>query len=294
MTSKKESAKRLAIYLLIVFAASMLLIVFNKLLYHSDTAFYIFSTVFCWSPALACVITRAVTKEGFRDMKLHFNLKGNFKWYLLSLALPLVFVPIMELVPLVLNGHSEWLSAMTFSNIISGILMMSASACVGCVGLLGEELGWRGYMNQKMEPLFGTFGTCLIGGIVWGLWHFPIDIASYLNGYGTRSYMIETGFTRMLLLICLGVILMWVTKRTNSVFPAVVLHYTYNSTLAILDNMLEMGGMPQDFDPLAATDIISVVFRYLPLFVLAVIFMILLLHDRKSENSDGSIRCDAQ
>ena len=90
MTTKKECAKQLGIYLLIVFAFMMFFVLCIKPMNASNTAFYIIYMIFSFSPAIASLITRAVTKEGFRDMKLHLNLSGNFKWYLLAFGLPLI------------------------------------------------------------------------------------------------------------------------------------------------------------------------------------------------------------
>ena len=90
MTAKKENAKRLGIYLLIVFAFMLFYILCAKLMHHSNTVYYIIYMIFSFSPAIASLITRAVTKEGFRDMKLHLNLIGNLKWYLLAFVLPLI------------------------------------------------------------------------------------------------------------------------------------------------------------------------------------------------------------
>jgi hypothetical protein len=69
--------------------------------------------IFSFSPAIASLITRAVTKEGFRDMKLHLNLSGNFKWYLLAFGLPLICFSAKFLLPVIISGHSDWLSGFT-------------------------------------------------------------------------------------------------------------------------------------------------------------------------------------
>ena len=174
MTAKKENANRLAIYLLIVSLFVLLLFVCRKLMNESNTAFFIiYYCLFSFSPAIASLITRIITKEGFRDMKLHLNLSGNLKWYLLAFVLPLIFFSARILLPIIVSGHSDWLSGFKFQNMLASMFMLAALTAVQSIGLLGEELGWRGYMNQKMEPLFGTVGACLFGGIVWSLWHLP-------------------------------------------------------------------------------------------------------------------------
>lgn len=57
MTTKKENAKRLSIYLLIVFAFSMLLIILRKPSSSSETFYFFIAELFCASPAIASLIT---------------------------------------------------------------------------------------------------------------------------------------------------------------------------------------------------------------------------------------------
>ena len=70
MTNKKENLRRLGLYLLIAFALSLLLIVFRKPMETSARVSFVIVQLFSFSPAIACLITMAVTKEGFGDMKL--------------------------------------------------------------------------------------------------------------------------------------------------------------------------------------------------------------------------------
>ena len=273
MTTKKENAKRLGIYLLTVFAFMLIFVLCIKPMNASNTVFYIIYMIFSFSPAIASLITRAVTKEGFRDMKLHLNLSGNFKWYMLAFGLPLIFFSARILLPIIVSGHSGWLSGFTFQNVLASVFMLAALTVVQSIGLLGEELGWRGYMNQKMEPLFGTVGTCLVGGIVWGLWHLPMDIAG-CDGAISDAFAMCGG--RMIQLTLFGVFLMWLTKKTDSIFPAVIGHYMFNESQGALGGLLSQGDIPENAD----LGVIADVFEYLPMIVVAAVFMIMLFHDK--------------
>ena len=272
MTNKKENIKRLGLYLLIAFALSLLLIVFRKPMETSARVSFIITQLFSFSPAIACLITRAVTKEGFGDMKLHFNFHGNFRWYLLAFAVPLMCFSASQLLPVIMSGYGSRLSGFTADNVLSVIFILMGQSAVVSAGLLGEELGWRGYMNRKLEPLVGTLGTCLIGGIIWGLWHFPIDISNYLGGYGSFSFSMKLAFGRLVLLTCFGVFLMWLTKKTDSVFPAVVAHFMFNASQNAIMELFMQSDIPEDTDLGKLAD----VFQYVPMAVLAVIFMLLL------------------
>lgn len=273
MTTKKECAKRLGIYLLIVFAFMLLFILCIKPMNASNTVFYIIYMIFSFSPAIASLIARAVTKEGFRDMKLHLKLSGNFKWYLLAFGLPLICFSAKVLLPVILSGHVEWLGGFSVLNVLSSILTLAEMSAIMSIGLIGEELGWRGYMNQKMEPLLGTVGTCIVGGIVWGLWHLPMDIAGCGGIFPDALFMCGG---RMIQLTLFGVFLMWLTKKTDSVFPAVIGHYMFNESQGSLADFLYQGNIPENADLGAVTD----VFEYLPMIVVTAVFMIILMRDK--------------
>lgn len=279
MTNKNENIKRLGIYLLIVFALSLLLIIFRKPMESSARVSFVIVQLFSFSPAIACLITRAVTKEGFGDLKLHFNFRGNFRWYLLAFALPLVCFSASQLLPVIMSGYGSRLSGFTADNVQSVLFILMGQSAVVSAGLLGEELGWRGYMNQKLEPLVGTVGTCLIGGIIWGLWHFPIDLANYFGGGGSLSFSMESAFSRLAMLTCFGVFLMWLTKKTGSVFPAVVAHFMFNQSQNALMSLFMESDIPEDADAGKLAD----VFGYVPMALVAVVFMYLLLRMKKTK-----------
>ncbi len=272
MNTKQVNVKRLGIYLLTVFVFILGFMLCTIPMNASNTMFCILYMLFSFSPAIASLIARAVTKEGFRDMKLHLHLSGNFRWYLLAFALPLICFSVKFLLPVILSGHADWLGAFTAQNVLASVFTLAAMSAVMSIGLIGEELGWRGYMNQKMEPLLGTVGTCIAGGIVWGLWHLPMDIA----GCDAMSDVFAMCGGRMIQLTLFGVFLMWLTQKTDSVFPAVIGHYMFNESQGALAALLYQGNIPEDAD----LGVIADVFSYLPLLLLAVVFMGLLLREK--------------
>ena len=80
----------------------------------------------------------------------------------------------------------------------------------------------------------------------------------------------------MIQLTLFGVFLMWLTKKTGSVFPAVIGHYMFNESQGALANLLYQGDIPQNAD----LGVIADVFEYLPMIVVAAFFMITLCHDK--------------
>ncbi|MDQ9788657.1 CPBP family intramembrane glutamic endopeptidase, partial [Acinetobacter baumannii] len=43
----------------------------------------------------------------------------------------------------------------------------------------GEEYGWRYYLQPLLQKKFGLKGGVIVLGVVWGLWHLPVDFFYY-------------------------------------------------------------------------------------------------------------------
>lgn len=169
MTNKKLAAKRLGIFLLLAFALSWIpAILFNQLFgYHEWFETNKLPVLFWfvgYGPALANVITRTLTREGWQDSMLHLRLKGNLKYYLLAVVLvSLMSIP-QGILATLIYGNGDWSDLgtyFTWQEFISSLLLILTTSPLIAFNTFGEEFGWRGYMNQKMEPLLGTAGTVM-------------------------------------------------------------------------------------------------------------------------------------
>jgi len=58
-------------------------------------------------------------------------------------------------------------------------------------GGLGEELGWRGFLQSALERRRGVIGASLSVGVIWGLWHAPVFL---LPTAGRTGGVLPLGF----------------------------------------------------------------------------------------------------
>lgn len=94
---------------------------------------------------------------------------------------------------------------------------------------LGEEIGWRGYLQNKMIKEFGLIPGLIFLGLMWGYWHLPI----ILMGYNFPEYPILGGFVLMpLMTIGFSAVFAWLTLRAKSIWPAVLAHGAINTLLS--------------------------------------------------------------
>jgi membrane protease YdiL (CAAX protease family) len=92
--------------------------------------------------------------------------------------------------------------------------------------VLGEEIGWRGFLVPELAKEHGFIPTALISGIIWALWHYPILL------FG--DYRPPTPVWFYLPVITVNVTLAnflwsWMRLRSGSIWPCVILHAAHNT-----------------------------------------------------------------
>lgn len=102
---------------------------------------------------------------------------------------------------------------------------------LGPGGLL-EELGWRGFMFPLLvERLKSPLMACVVLGILWGLWHFPREIPSLVQGDWSRiKGGSPLGFVLDQIQFCIGTVIASIViayvffKTGGSVWAAILVH----------------------------------------------------------------------
>jgi len=98
---------------------------------------------------------------------------------------------------------------------------------------LGEEVGWRGFMNPRLRALFGRPGL-LLGGLIWALWHLPLILAGH--NYPHHPWL---GLAVWIpICICLNILLDGVRRTSRSIFPCALSHGIINQLAMLIAAML--------------------------------------------------------
>lgn len=288
MTNKKLEAKRLGIFLFFALALSWIpAIIFNKLFGYYNWFETNKMPVLFWfvgyGPALANIITRKLTCEGWHDSMLHLRLKGNLKYYLIAVLLVSVMSIPQGVVTTLVYGNGDWSDLgkyFTWQEFVGTLLLVLTTAPLVAFNTFGEEFGWRGYMNQKMEPLIGTTGTVVVGGIIWGVWHLPLTVEGHNFGTDYAGYPYLGIIAMCVLCMFLGMVLMWLTKKTGSVYPAAIFHAMVNNGGSITSQLLT-SGIEDSFIPTIPQQLVISI----PTYAVCFVFLILMLMDNKKQKA---------
>lgn len=248
-------------------------------------AHILMATTYMFSPAIAHLITRLVTREGWQGTWLQFNVRQRWPyWALAWFGTPLLvavggllyfvffpqhFDPSLQAFSEMLAQNSQGAEEITLSSgTIAAIQIFQAillSPILNLVPVFGEEFGWRAYLQPKLLPL-GERKTYLLMGVIWGVWHAPVIAMGYNYGYGYPGAPWAGVLMFIWVAFVLGTFFGWVTLRAKSVWPAVIGHAVLNGTASAV--FLFTTGEPNPLiGPLMAGFIGSLGFTFMSIWI---------------------------
>lgn len=197
-------------------------------------------------PALSVVITRLITKEGFKDFGLKPYFNGNIRYYLMAWFGPPLLIFLGALIYfLIFPSHfdpsmsnmaaqhkdvtAQMLAGILIAQLLIGLLV---GPVLNIITTLGEEIGWRGYLLPKLMEMVSVRQAILISGVIWGLWHAPAIAMGHNYGLGYPFY--PWGGILAMVVFCFfaGSFLSYLTIKTKSVLPAAIGHGAMNGFAA--------------------------------------------------------------
>ena len=121
------------------------------------------------------------------------------------------------------------------ATVVAAALVATIGVIRACSSALGEEIGWRGFLVPALAERMPFWGVALVSGLIWFAWHIPSILLTDYNAGAPIAFT----------LTCFGIgtvamsgIAAWLSLRSNSLWPAVLLHASHNSwTQALLDRM---------------------------------------------------------
>lgn len=145
------------------------------------------------------------------------------KWIAFALVMPLAVMAVATLLrvlsatePIVANDWRVPTAATGFFSLLATRFFAG--------GGLGEELGWRGFMQPQLMGCMSPLRTSLLIGAFHALWHLP--------AFGP-SVLLLAGFT-----IAMAITATWMYERcAGNLFPIALLHATGNASIAWVERL---------------------------------------------------------
>ena len=175
----------------------------------------VFPLLGLFGPCVAAIIVLYLSRgcAGLAQLGNKFQLsRALVAWCILGALLPLVLI-----VPLWLL-HVWWWGAIGFK--LSALSLMSL---VVAVLIIGEEVGWRGFLLPYLLQRYSPLNSSVIVGLVWAIWHLPNFLLSNYPHYGLpfSAFVVMT--------LAFSVLFTWLYLNTGgSLVIAVIFHAALN------------------------------------------------------------------
>jgi membrane protease YdiL (CAAX protease family) len=221
LLKQKASQTPFGTFLAVLAAYSALVVIANYAVFGAD--FPVLASVpYAWGPMISAGATVWIRDESIRDWLGQLGrLRGGVHWYIGGLAIVLIGTDFETIVASLIGvdvvvqaGSSVPLTEYLFYFAVT--LFLAGSI---------EELGWRGFLQPRLQRRFRAVTASVAIGIVWALWHVPMMLAGAGTFAGFPQYILMT--------VALSVVLGWLYNNTDGALPVVMVTHAASNMATI-------------------------------------------------------------
>ena len=282
--------KKLSKYLLWAFGVAWVFQIIACVLYRKGNSmgYSVLLAVSMFVPLLAAVLSGSEIRSiGWKP-----HIKGNLRWIFIAwfvpailgavgaalyfLLVPNAFDTTFAYVRTLLGNEglsqleSNGLSGQTYA-IISAVSAITYAPFVNMLFAVGEEAGWRGTMYPILKDRFGIIRGRLLGGAIWGVWHWPIMLlAGYEYGTTYWGAPVTGPLLFCIITITMGILFDFLYGKTSCIWVPALCHGAINAFAGVPTLFLN----PAYADKLLLGPLIIGVISGLPLMLTAFILSI--------------------
>ncbi|MBU3093041.1 CPBP family intramembrane metalloprotease [Clostridium sp. CM028] len=161
-----------------------------------------------------------------RFEKISMVFKKNFKTVILLGLLYIVLKLIIVMFGGLVDGNLSEILKKTMMRIALLTIIVPIGVVSSFIIFFGEELGWREYLQPKLQVLFGKKLGVIILGFIWGIWHLPLCFMLY-----SPSTPIYCVISHIFYCILLGIFLGFVYMKTRNIWSVIIIHLINNSMI---------------------------------------------------------------
>ena len=217
-------------------------------------AFQVIMIVCMFMPLLAAVLARVP----LRDLGWKPRLRQNWRWLLAAWLAPVLLMVLGAALyylvfpsrfdpsgktllaqleaagPEALAQYQAQAMPVSFFLLIQALAALTYAPFLNIFPSLGEEIGWRGVMLPRLKERFGRRKGLLLGGVVWGAWHWPVMLlAGYEYGLSYWGFPVLGMLVFCLFTTALGIFLDLLYEKTGSIWYPALGHGAVNAAAGI-------------------------------------------------------------
>lgn len=258
MTAKEKQG--FGLYFLFAFGMAWLLQVYASLLLLRDgnaAAYQLLLVVSMFCPLVSVLLVQKFWLHQPTGISWRPRLKGNGRYLLAAWFGPAVFTVLAAVLyfaafPHRLDLSGSWLATayggemdaqtlrreLGVSNLSymleTGLFAVTLAPVINMFAALGEEAGWRGYMMPHLKKQLGLLNGRLLGGVIWGVWHWPLMLlVGYEYGTNYLGAPVLGLFVWCIVCFALNTLLDWLYEKTGCIWVPSIAHGAFNAVAAL-------------------------------------------------------------
>ena len=258
MTAKEKQG--FGLYFLLAFGMAWLLQVYASLLLLRDgnaAAYQLLLAVSMFCPLVSVLLVQKFWLHQPTGISWRPRLKGNGRYLLAAWFGPAVFTVLAAVLYFAVFPHrldlsGSWLATayggemdaqtlrreLGVSNLSymleTGLFAVTLAPVINMFAALGEEAGWRGYMMPHLKKQLGLLNGRLLGGVIWGVWHWPLMLlVGYEYGTNYLGAPVLGLFVWCIVCFALNTLLDWLYEKTGCIWVPSIAHGAFNAVAAL-------------------------------------------------------------
>jgi membrane protease YdiL (CAAX protease family) len=200
-----------------------------------------------WAPALAQMLTRLITGEGWQETYLRPRLRQTWPYWLIAWVAPALLTVVGMVIYFLLFPRHYDAELTTLREMLEATPMdpgeinlwvlvavqvtqaLVIAPLINSTATFGEEFGWRAYLQPKLMAMgIAPRRAMALMGLIWGVWHWPEILMGHNYGLDYPGAPFLSPLAMVWFTLIVGTLLGWLTFRAGSVWPAVIGHAALN------------------------------------------------------------------
>jgi hypothetical protein len=175
----------------------------------------LFGLVALFGPAVAAIVVSRTDGSASALRRRITDWRSPARSYLMAIGIPFGIAAV-ALAAWLATGHGQ-----------PGLGSVSAIELLIFVLVIGEEIGWRGFLLPRLRERMSLPAAGLVTGVIWTAWHLPIYLAP---GQGPVAFAVFAWWV-----LPLAIVMAFVAERARyGVLVMTVMHGTANVATVIL------------------------------------------------------------
>ena len=206
--------------------------------------------------SVVCLILLLFEKK---EVKAQYGLrfagkKRGISWYYIFMFLVLYFLRLL-LSCVIENEKDMFVDIMLSPNTYLMMLLLVVNFFLVYTAFFGEEYGWRFFFQPMLQKRFGLKGGVLILGVLWGLWHLPINIFYYSPDTWIISVILQ-----IITCVSFAIFFGFGYMKTENIWVAVAMHYINNNMIPVITGSTDISNQVYSWKDVPVTIIVNIVF----------------------------------